>query len=342
MATVTRYVDTDVSAGTGSGNSWANAYSSMSSWESTEETDLIGDGDTHVLNIRASSGTAETAAAVTISNWITDATHFIQIIGADVLDSEWNTSAYRLVLSTSLTAFTILEDYTEVYNLQFENSAGTSRRVCDVNADEVLIDKCIFRADNTYSSTVGLRFIGASTTCYMRNTLMYGYGTNGMQDGLLIDNGKAFVHNCTIENVKRNAYAISSDGEGDYKNNVAYNAGTLDYQVTSGGTITAVYCAHVDGDPGTNGIDISADAGTDLFEDYANNVYKVKDTGSSIYNVGTDISADGNLAVTEDMGGDSRSQWDVGCDEFVGAAGGRPLPARALSGPFSGPLGGVI
>ena len=80
MAEVVRYVDPDVSGGLGDGTSWANAYSSLNAWEAAEQTNLVSDGDTHVVNCRASGGTADTTA-VNIDGWGVDSTHYVKVMG---------------------------------------------------------------------------------------------------------------------------------------------------------------------------------------------------------------------------------------------------------------------
>ena len=176
------------------------------------------------------------------------------------------------------------------------------------------------RLDNTYSIANCYSFTG-SGTCYIRNSLGYGFGTNFGRVGILSDNGTVYAHNCTMCDLSNFGYDISADGTLNVKNCVAFNVGTP-YDVSS-----ADYCAYDSGaDPGTNGVDISGDAGTDLFADYNNDDFHVKGTGSSLYDAGTDLSADGNLAVTEDIDQEARTQWDIGCDEYIAAGGGLSIP----------------
>ena len=65
MAEVITYLDPDA-GGTGSGADWTNASTSMSAWETGENTNLVTDGDWHHLYCRASSGTADTAESSSI------------------------------------------------------------------------------------------------------------------------------------------------------------------------------------------------------------------------------------------------------------------------------------
>ncbi|GAG18656.1 unnamed protein product, partial [marine sediment metagenome] len=70
MAEVLRYVDPDVVAGDGSGDSWINAYASLNAWEAAEEIDLDAANNTHRVLCRSLSGSNDQLECV-ISNWNT-------------------------------------------------------------------------------------------------------------------------------------------------------------------------------------------------------------------------------------------------------------------------------
>jgi hypothetical protein len=94
--------------------------------------------------------------------------------------------------------------------------------------------------------------------------------------------------------------------------------------------MTISYCASDDQD-GSNSQDIGTD--TDQFTDPDNHDYSVLDTGSVLYNNGTDLSGSG---INDDIIGTSRPQstsYDIGAHEFPVAVGGHPRHLRSSNIP---------
>ncbi len=85
MATVTRYVNTNSTAGgngTTNATSGANrAYATLSEWESNEQTDLVTDGDVHVCICDGAGG--DDSTFVLIDGWTTGSSNDITIQGTN-------------------------------------------------------------------------------------------------------------------------------------------------------------------------------------------------------------------------------------------------------------------
>ena len=87
MAAVERFVDMEVESAGGNGTTRVHdtgdanrAYSSLSAWESAEQTNLVTDTDTH--RVRCAGSTADTTL-VQLIGWTPNASFFITIQGDD-------------------------------------------------------------------------------------------------------------------------------------------------------------------------------------------------------------------------------------------------------------------
>ncbi len=82
-STVKWYVDPDVVAGDGSGDSWTNAYASLAAFEAAEAKDIstgTGSNEIYRVNCRSLSGSDDTTA-FEWSGHTTDSTGYIIVTG---------------------------------------------------------------------------------------------------------------------------------------------------------------------------------------------------------------------------------------------------------------------
>lgn len=307
------WINPDVVGGLGDGSSLANAYDAIIAAEAAKNSDLVTATDQMNFRCTSTGGTAD-VGYLNVSGWTMNGTYYLQVQSEDTLSTSYDTSTYRIEANNANGCVQCNSDYVRWFGIQFQNSGASARRVFQTASDNVRIYSCISRADNAYSSAYGFQ-MGGTGTSYIKNTLVYGYGTDGLTAGILADNGTLYCYNTTVADVNSNGYVAAGDATLNIKNCVAFNIGGTDYVNT--GTINADYCGWVDGDPGTNGIDLSSEAGTDLFTDYNNNDYGTKDNSSALYGAGNDISGDANLPVTLDVIGTTRVQWDIGFNEYV-------------------------
>lgn len=162
MATVIRYINTNSAAGgTGVNDSTVGenrAYSSMSEWEAAEQTDLVTDGDIHIVNCDGEGGNDSTSDGVGVAGWTTGASNTLTI--------QQNSSGTNYKLTAS--ADSVLrpaEDYVTIDGIECETTNSGSEVInlafgFYTSADNnVIIKNCILHGNDTSSSQYA---IGAS------------------------------------------------------------------------------------------------------------------------------------------------------------------------------------
>ena len=325
-AQIIRYVDPDVVAGDSSGDSWINAYASLSAWEAAEETDLDTANNYMTVYCRSLSGTQDTTSC-TISGWTTSATDYIEIIGADFpANGIYDGTKYVLHNNDSdQYALLISEEYVRLHNIQVAvtGSGANDRRgigVFGVGTANIYIDSCYIKGFYTGTGVgTGINSNDADLTLTIYNTIISDFvsGTDSNFSGITNTNStNTYMYNCTVTNCR---YAVErGDGTMTAKNCAVFN----NYDDFAG-TITIDYCASDDGN-GTNAVDISpqpveATEWNKAFTNYAAGDYSVKDADSVLYNAGlADLFAE-----DDDIIGTARPQgasWDIGAFEYVAAA----------------------
>ena len=200
-----------------------------------------------------------------------------------------------------------------------------------ISSTNNLIENCICKdtggsGDDHYA----IYATSSASPCYIHDCIIYDLSnTWGLGLYGLAGDDSIHMYSCTSINCDRNYYTSYEDTIA--KNCVGFNCATACF---SGTYATGTeYNAYGDGsDPGTNGVDISSDAGTDLFKDYNNDDFNVKDNSSSLYDAGTDLSSDSNLPIWRDIAGNERgSSWDIGAFEYVSTSS-TPEEEAPLSG----------
>jgi len=318
MATeVIKIVDPDNGSGTN--------YTSLSAWEAGEQGDLTGARDEiAVAKCRCTGGTADTSR-VTIDGWTTDSTRYIQI-WTDPAESyrhngTWQTgNKYRLSFTAAFdyySALNILDNYVKVIGLQIEHSGGEGGSAIEINAANPLISHCVLRKEGTrtYSSYGIEQKTNAASTSKYYNNIIYNFTTAGIRHAAFYDSDLVCYNNTIVDSVigisksdvetivtyiKNNLIKCTNAFDGTFTDSDTYN----DYNSISENTADATIGSH-----GRYNQTFTFVGATD---------FHLGASDGGAMNYGTDLSADGQCAFSDDIDGQTRSgTWDIGADECV-------------------------
>jgi len=311
-------------------NGGGTDYTSLSAYEAAEATDLVSDGDNHVVTCRCSGGTADTDKFV-IDGWTTGASNDIKV-WTDPAESYrhagvWATgNKYRLEVTTSASpyyAIYIQEEYVSIIGLQIELTDSTTNLVAAIYANVsstsgIEISYDIIKGDvggGASGTKLGIRWWQATGNIF--NNIVYDFSNSGGNGvGIFTRSGNSIgFYNNTIHGC---GYGHEdSFGVGD-----PVNCAVFGNNDDFNGSGAESYCASDDGD-GTNSVTPS-DWDT-VFEDVSANDFRLLSTDTDLISAGTDDPGSG--LYDDDIAGNARtSTWDIGADEYVAAGGGLGIP----------------
>ncbi len=320
-ATVTRFVNTSSSGGDGTTNNESGAtaaYASLSAWEAAEQTNLVADGDVHVVNCDSGSSDNADTISTTIDGWTTGASNNITINGEDLTSTAFSTGKYRMDCNDG--CLTINENYVTVNQIQFKVTRDVSNFPQGVGTNsmasggsDVIINRCVVLVNLAGGNARrGIKGGDSDTTMTIKNTVIY-----ASQDAsirlVFVEGATVNVYNSTIDGVVGNIGIDRASGTATATNCAVLRTGN-DFN----GTITIDSCASDDGD-GTNAQTLDAtSAYANEFVDVTNNDYTLVASGSCEDN-GANLSGSG---VSVDFFGTSRPQnstYDISAFEIVAA-----------------------
>jgi len=334
MADVVRYVDPDVVGGAGDGTSWANAYSSLNAWEAAEQTDLVTANDTHTVYCRASAGSADTIK-VDIDGWDTNATYDLTVeVGTSDRHTGTGDTGYRIVAAGGFDALLVIaEDYVTlngiaVRNTQTGQTSSHGFHIENVGTGVRNIINCLAYECGCH----GYYVQGTNDMNYFINCISLSAGQAAAGGSGFYTQNNDYFYNCVAINSNS---GTSYDGDGIFytgfgtatlKNCYAGGNDGSDYAVSSG-SLSLTTCCSEDGSQSSTVVALSTSSGA-----YFSNVtagsedINLTSTSSSLYNSGTDLSADGVYPFDYDYEGTTRSGWCVGPHEYIAAGGGLSIP----------------
>lgn len=282
----------------------AGDYSSMSTWESTEQTTLTA-GNYHVLDCydHALSNTC------LLSGWGTGATNYVTIKAANGEDHAGNPAQGFRMTGTSnfATTLEIAQDYTRVTGISC-HATGNGGYGFEVSngADHVVIDQCIGSGGAGGTNSGGTAFRGGTIAngAQFRNCWAQ-ESRNGFMN--LATAAHWTCHNCFAEDADLYGFRISGGAviKAELKNCLGYGSGTADYDESGTSSFTGNKNASEDLTAVGTNPEISIT--TADFEDYAGADYHPAD-GGDLHDNGEDLSG----TFTTDIAGTTRTTWDIG------------------------------
>ncbi|MCP4126926.1 MAG: hypothetical protein GY753_07680 [Gammaproteobacteria bacterium] len=279
-------------------------YTSLSAWESGEQTDLVSADEIAVAECYDDwpSGLNN---SVDISGWTTDATRRI-IIRTPASERHDGTPQSGFHVKPSLgygRAVWLRTPYVTLEGIEVENTGAGGEAIGVFYSAGIIIDSCIIKAVDQ-----GIKRVADTTI--VRNTLIY-----DCDEAITIsESSRSYTcENVTIANCTQ---GFHGDGDQVLKNCVAYGCTTnFDGTFSASSTNNASSDYSGDAPPGSN--PYTSDVVSGDFEDAANDDYHLA-SGSGLIDQGADLSG----SFTTDVDGDTRSgTWDIGFDEYAGSSG---------------------
>jgi len=295
--------------------------------------DLVTQNKYIECTCKCTNGAADTTP-VTISGWTTDSTHDITIsVHSDYRHSgKWVDSGNVYRMDVSLVAITSDTAYVEIgYFLVRITPSGINKYAFYLQGDNNIAYNCVAVAQNVGSLTSIRGFYGRNNTSAgtktikFKNCIAYNMGANAGNYGFVgySNTGSAlnlFIYNCVSI---RNSYGfilLAGSVTLTVKNCITFDCYTDGFSGAFDASSTN-NASDYDDAPGSNAIALSSYSASDIFADPDNDDYRpkapngVSANDSPIYRAGANLYSDGDLAVTDDILGNSRSasiNFDVG------------------------------
>jgi len=294
-----------------------------------------------ILNIPCYYDTGADTTTVTISGWTTDATRYIKIYTPYNTSTEcnqsqrhngkWDDAKYRLEISTATYFIVISNPNVLIEGIQGKRTAAVTNNGqggfliynagsgCDIRISNNIL------VGNTSASSYGNVAIEIyddansyqSGTAKAWNNIIYDFkNSSGGPVAMSVydaqGNFTLYAYNNTVQNCNYGYTRSSGGGTFVAKNNIAQDCtdgfnGTFD--ASSNYNLSDI----ASDAPGAN----SRNSTTVTFVDKANKDFHLASTDTGALNYGTDLSADANLALSDDIDAQTRSgAWDIGADEY--------------------------
>ncbi|MEX2285221.1 MAG: fibronectin type III domain-containing protein [Gemmatimonadota bacterium] len=323
---------------------FSNCFPSLAAWEQAYGGINFGScapGNLVCANVSAAaqidgSWSAADSALVSISGWVTNATHYIRIFTTPAARHAgvWNATQYRLAprpTSDVIPALLVDAGYIEIDGLQIENTRVSNYGSPGITTGAVtalLLTNNIIRKSSptNHYNNYGVTVIPGSTTgrtIQIVNNIVHGYFR-----GLALQshaNDVITAYNNTVAGIANNvdSYGISAYGSGSsdalhLKNNMVQgSAGTVGvgYEVLNGNWSSINTTSNISHD--ATSPDVSHRNRIVTFLDAVNRDYHLAASDNAARDAGVNLASDPIFPFGGDIDGESRSgTWDVGADEL--------------------------
>ncbi len=279
------------------GQNGGGSYALMSTWEAAEQTDLVADGDSHVLECY-NDWPAGLDDSVLIADWVTGASNDITVRAATGEGHNGIEGAGFFLSHSNDNTIDIATSYVNLQNLEIVNTSTGAARALFVNATIMgVIERCIFTSKTSNSECVLLNEIIEEGI--FRNSLLFGSSATNFNSTCRINGSLIVMSNVTVigggGNSQRGFAGNSSDST--LTNCIAFNNGNNDYEGLAGTTF--INCASEDNTASGTGAITGVVEGD--FKDFAGGDY-TPSVGGVLENAGVDLSGD----FTDDITGFTR------------------------------------
>ncbi len=313
---ITRYVNTASSpGGDGTTNATTGDHRAFASLNEAEAAIPASIADWY--DIVCEGQNADTAA-VDFAGTTTSASNYVQVRTDPSAtygrhEGKWNADKYRLSLTSGTTyPLQIHEPYVRIIGLQVYGWYQSLLNMAYNESDNSVIDSCIMWHGSSYNAPCIGDYGGATGNARYVNSIFI---QDAADRNVRLRGGGTKVINCTaiggtygyrhetLSSEVINCVAIGASiadfsSLGSFSGNTGYNASS-DSSAPGSGSITGI-------NP------------SDVFTDYANGDFSIKDANSVLYDAGTDLSS---YMEAVDIIGTERPQgsaWDIGAFEYVG------------------------
>jgi hypothetical protein len=294
-------------------------YGSLAAWEAAENGGLVAADEIRRVLCYA-LGSMD--GACTIAGGTTDTTRYLIVEAAENHGGVWTSSAYQIGLSASAgTVLNITQGWTQVKGIQVQvSSVGGFGGIGILNSQTTFqwnfIDRCIVRLDAPVIDSGGSNCYGIAEDfggTRVTNCTIYGFEQTVSLGRGLVTNGSLLnpiwynntIYGCDV------CYSGAGSSPPLLINNIAQNnTGSACYV----GSFHASSACNISDDgtqPGGKSANVNFVSTTFATADFH---LSLTDTAANSY--GTDLSADGNYAFSNDIDGATRSApWSAGSDQ---------------------------
>lgn len=329
------YVDTDCATpGNGSdsvcdGNA-GDPYASLSAFDTAEATDLVTAGDTVTVKVMGSA--ADTTAVTFDTDWTTGPSNCITVRTDSALSESahsgtYPTSSYRIEAADYFGVIRVETNCVNIIGLAIKSTEATNhgrglhyRNGVNATIKDNIIVGNVGSNSNTNHHGIDLENVSATTTKNYKlvNNLIYDFYNGVNING---NNSDTYVlYNNGVDNVSNYAFSFIAYGTSDtlrWKNNWAETCTGNCYNLVSTWT-NETNTTNLSED-GT----LSTGTGTCTFTNQGSDDYTLASGDSACKEAGTDLSADGDYAFSDDFIGTTRTaSWSIGPHELDAGGGG--------------------